>query len=303
MTSIVLELQREAYEHNTSISILLRKAYTLAKKLQVTEFEKWCDLELNGYDNHELPDYRFVHGEVKARNPYVGYIPAIFTPELHEIISKRNIPQPITEIEEYVRTGETNGNGTLMYTFTSDQQLMLMKLTGHDFQISLHIPTSQFKKIIDRVRNIILEWTLKLEEQNVRGEGMTFSDNEKQRASKTEGTIINYIGNMSNSQLQQNTTNSTQTLQISESIKDELTSLIHDIKKLKEEVADPELQAELTSELEVLEAQVKSPKPKHTIIGETLKSIRNITEGIAGSLIASGIAAKIPIILTTLGVS
>ncbi|MFD2671623.1 AbiTii domain-containing protein [Marinicrinis sediminis] len=279
---------------------LLRKAYTLAKKLQVSEFADWANLELNGYKgNKDIPDYREVHGEIKAFNPYHGYIPAYFQPETNKLISKRPIVTPITEIEEQIKMGETQGKGMLMYKFPSDVQLSLMKMSGYDFEVSLHIPTSQFQRIVDRVRNIILEWTLKLEEQNILGEGMTFTEMEKQKAA---GSIVNIIGNMINSQLQQNTTESIQSLKVEALVgKEELIALIGDVKRLYEEIQNQEIKNELSAEIEVLEAQVKSPKPKNNIIRETLKSIRNIAEGTTGSLVATGIQTKISALLSNLG--
>lgn len=301
MESIVLELQREAYQHDTSVSILLRKAYTLSKKLRVNEFVSWANLELNGYKSVEdLPDYRIVHGETKALNPYHGYIPAYFQPEMSEMISKRNILQPITEIETLIKQGDKK-DGILMYKFPANVQQSLMKMMEYPLEVSLHIPTSQFQKIIERVRNIILEWTLKLEEEGVFGEGMTFTDREKEKAVNSTTPIINIIGNMTNSQMQQNTSNSTQALNVGELKKEDLKTLISELKSFSEEVKETKIKEELMSEIEILEIQAKSPNPKKGIIGETLKSIRNIAEGTTGSLLATAIQEKIKLILPMLG--
>ena len=48
--------------------------------------------------------------------------------------------------------------------------------------------------IIEKVKNTILEWTLKLEEEGVLGEGMRFSDKEKQTAMALPQTVNNYYG-------------------------------------------------------------------------------------------------------------
>ncbi|OUM85452.1 hypothetical protein [Parageobacillus thermoglucosidasius] len=300
MDSIVLELQREAYDQNVPVTTLLRKAYTVAKKLQISELEKWCLLELNGYtDPESLPDYRCVHGELKAFNPYRGYIPVYAQKELHEILHKRFITQSIAEIEEYIRMGEESKGNMLQYSFAGEQQLLLTQFTGVDFPFSLHIPTSEFKKITERVRNFILEWTLKLEEGQILGEGMTFSQNEKERASKmAENITINWIGTMNNSQLQQHSINSSQSLKVveNEKIKEELITFVNDVKKLLEELQDSKLKEELASDIEVIEAQIRSPKPKTGIIKEALKSIKNIAEGTTSSIIATTIINKIPLL-------
>ncbi len=45
--------------------------------------------------------------------------------------------------------------------------------------------------IIEKVKNTVLEWTLKLEEEGVLGEGMRFSDKEKQNAKALPQTVNN----------------------------------------------------------------------------------------------------------------
>ncbi|MBT2764045.1 hypothetical protein [Paenibacillus sp. ISL-20] len=300
MESLVLELQREAYHQQTSASSLLRKAYTLSRKLKVHKFTEWAELELNGYkDSKNLPEYRSLNGEIKAFNPYRGYIPAYFHAEIESLIKVKEIFSPITEVELLVKQGE-EGEGMLMYKFPSEIQLRLMEMNRVDFEVSLHIPVSQFNNILNKVRNIILDWTLELEEEGVLGEGMTFSEKEQQKANESSAPIINYIGNMINSQLQQNTENSVQELKVGEFKVESLVDFLGKLEKFQDEISDPELKRELESEIEVLKSQVKSPKPKKSIIREALKSVRNITEGISGSLIATGILHEATAILSSL---
>ena len=45
MEGIVLELEREALDENVGIEALLRKAYLVARKLKLTDFEKWINNE------------------------------------------------------------------------------------------------------------------------------------------------------------------------------------------------------------------------------------------------------------------
>lgn len=53
MSSVILELQNEMVSSKGSICDLLRKAYIIARKLRVTDFEKWLNNELNGYKRCE----------------------------------------------------------------------------------------------------------------------------------------------------------------------------------------------------------------------------------------------------------
>ena len=48
--------------------------------------------------------------------------------------------------------------------------------------------------IIEKVKNTILEWTLKLEEKGIIGDNMTFTEKEKNTATSIPQTINNYYG-------------------------------------------------------------------------------------------------------------
>jgi hypothetical protein len=78
MSSIVLDLQRDMLDSNKKVSNLLRKAYVIARKLEVKDFETWTYNELNGYNqNLEVPLYRTLIGELRYWNPYHGWMYAI----------------------------------------------------------------------------------------------------------------------------------------------------------------------------------------------------------------------------------
>jgi hypothetical protein len=47
MSSVIVELQREALDRNVHVSDLLRKALVVARNLALTEFQSWIELELN----------------------------------------------------------------------------------------------------------------------------------------------------------------------------------------------------------------------------------------------------------------
>lgn len=62
MEGIVIQLEKEALDESVSIESLLRKAYLVARKLKLSDFEEWINNEQNGY-KREVPDYRMIHGE------------------------------------------------------------------------------------------------------------------------------------------------------------------------------------------------------------------------------------------------
>jgi AbiTii len=77
--SLVLELQEDCLGTDTSTLAVLRKALVVARKLGVSDLREWIQLELNGYGRaDEIPKYRIVSGQLKAWNPYQGWIGVIF---------------------------------------------------------------------------------------------------------------------------------------------------------------------------------------------------------------------------------
>ena len=95
---IVLELQKQAIDENTSLEELLRKAFLVSRKLKLNEFENWIRQEQNGYSG-KVPDYRILNGEMKAWNPVRGvWIPIVSEAEISKMISKMPFGMSIASI-------------------------------------------------------------------------------------------------------------------------------------------------------------------------------------------------------------
>jgi len=214
--SLVLELQREALSQDWNVSPLLRKAKAVAVKLKLEEFRVWVDLELDGYQNQEVPPYRVIKGQVKAQNPYRGLIPMMFgDPEIAEKVSTHHCRMGLGPIEELVSKHDESG-GMLHIPLPDYLQLLLMKGQG-EFPLPciLLIPKSGLVRILDSVRNTILDWSLKLEADGILGKEMSFSTQEKEVASGKAEQLrppisFVYIEKMINSQIQQGSHGSSQ---------------------------------------------------------------------------------------------
>lgn len=204
MSSIILDLQKDSLNEKISATQLLRKALVVAKKLNATEFIEWISYELNGYEDLEkLPKYRKVGGQVMVYNPYHGWQPVIFSsPKESELMSSRNVFSPINEIEHLCEN--TTENSVITYTLPDGMTKNLMKSTLG--MVPYFVANeSQMKGIIEAVKNIILNWSLKLEEDGIVGEDLTFSETDKQKVGSNIYNIENFtgvIGNISDSNLQ-----------------------------------------------------------------------------------------------------
>ncbi|MGI5968849.1 MAG: hypothetical protein ACOX76_04185 [Lachnospiraceae bacterium] len=190
MEGIVLELEREALDENVSIEVLLRKAYLVARKLKLTDFEEWINNEQNGYVG-EVPKYRMIEGEYKALNPYKGWIPVVLSANVAKVIAKVPLYNSISSLCDVYNTSEGSVSFTVGAEFT---EFLNKSSEGYDTKFSFYSSRSEIYRIISMVRNKILDWALLLEENEIFGEGMTFTEREKEIASTTK-VINNYTNN------------------------------------------------------------------------------------------------------------
>lgn len=197
MGSIVLELQNEIVSSNCDVVNVLRRAHLIASKLKLTDFDKWIQYELNGYpDQESCPEYRKIRGSLKAFNPYNGWIPALIQDnEFEKMICERKLANSISEIISLCESSENS----LISEFSGEQLALFNKMFDSPLSMryALHIPTTAVKDIEEKVKNTILEWTLKLEAEGIVGENMTFSEKEKDCAINIPQTVNNYYGNTS----------------------------------------------------------------------------------------------------------
>lgn len=212
MSSLVLELQRDALDESVTVLSLLRKGLVVARKLSIQEFQHWIKNELDGYpDGVEPPQYRFMYGELKARNPIRGWIPMIVPPEFQDIISKRPIHQPISQIESLIEN--TKSAKSSLVTMPPALDELLRKYDYIPYEMAIHIDPSQARGVLEAVRNVVLEWSLKLEEDGVLGEGMTFSKEERAVAAQHDYSSFTQIIKMEQSQMQNSSSESQSNLE------------------------------------------------------------------------------------------
>jgi hypothetical protein len=287
VSNIVIDLQKDALNPDVRVEDLLRKALVVSKKLNIVDIEKWITNELNGYSKTtDIPAYRKIRGIIKAFNPYQGWIPVIFEDEEDkEIASTSANIQAIGEISAMAK----NEDKSLYCEISPELHKELCRQNGVTFDMRIFMSKTEMIGILEHVRNEILNWSLDLEKSGIFGEELSFTQSEKEIAAEKHYTIINNIGSISNSQIQQASTTLEQKIEI-----DNLDEIIINAKKLLDEnKLSKEKSDELESDIVTIESQQKSPNPKQNIIAESIKSMRTIAEGAAGSLIASGLITLI----------
>lgn len=228
--SIVLKLQKKCLDSNEDLQGLLREAFVISSKLNLKEFKNWINHELFGYPDQTItPEYRKVTTTLSFFNPYRGWIPANVPPELENSLGHSKNTQPIGELENLIQDNDMLSLGLDLQAISD-----LQSLFNTDFQPRLTTHSSQLYGIIQKVRNLLLEWTLKLEEENILGsDDLIFSEKEKEVAKKNihienfNGIMgnVDKLGNMSTGD---NSTN----IYNENNISNEIDNLISEIKKL-----------------------------------------------------------------------
>ena len=199
MTALVIDLQKKALDSKTDITELIRFALVVATKLEISEFKHWIEKEIKGYEkNDQIPSYRIVEGQIKAWNPYNGWIPIIFENHKEEKkLSSRSVGQSIGSLEDLLKNSKQENFLQIPYPL-SIQHKLRKGMDDLPLTPTLIIGKTQLFGILDAVRNVILDWSLKLEKDGIVGEGMTFSKNEKVLANQSTYNIENFTGNIGN---------------------------------------------------------------------------------------------------------
>lgn len=276
--SIVIELQRAAQNDSVRVSTLLRRALVVARKLDVTDIEDWIANEMNGYAS-DVPPYRVIPGRVSVRNPFHGWQPVVFSnAEMAETCSKRALGDAVPKLETYER------GAPMGVSLPEDIKQDLMKwMSPVPLEPVFLIDYSAIAGVLDAVRNRILEWSLQLERDGIMGEDDTFSPEEK---SKAVHNVQNFYGNVTGSQVLQGET-------VSQIHFESLQDVVDQVRSQLPNDLDGDSREEIEAELQTIEAQLKSPKPKSQIIRQSLLTVRNLLTGAGGGVLAQLVAKAI----------
>ena len=161
---------------------------------------------------------------------------------------------------------------------------MMREANGVTMRPALRFSTVQVQGVIEKVRSRVLEWALDLKAKGVLGEGMTFTQQEKQTVQQQHY----HFGDVSGSQIQIGSNSSNQTQTQTGGDMAALSALIELLRDaIQQGRIEAEVRDELQAELATLQAQAASPKPKWAVIKATAESIKAVLENAAGSVLAA----------------
>lgn len=282
MPALVTELVNAAIDTSVSPGDLLRRALVVTKRLAVPELVEWISKELDGYHSGDVPDYRRVRGTLMAENPMHGYIPLFAPPDIDELLSDYEIRQSVPELIQ-VALSTTGIYSHLPRNVEHSLMQMMRESNGIAMRPVLAFSIVQVQGVIEKARSRVLEWALDLESKGVHGDGMTFSQEEKQIVQQHY-----HFRDVSGSQIQIGSNGSNQTQTHTGGDMAALSALIELLcDAIQQGSVGGEARDELQAELATLQAQAASPKPKWAVIKATAGSIKAVLENAAGSGLAS----------------
>jgi hypothetical protein len=194
-------LQQACLNDSIPCSSLLLKAYAIAMKLGMKDTAEVFSHELNGYkdaDKNILPEYRRVLVNTEAYDAYYDrWIPVTFPSKSK--FNKHSVVESITEIEKIDQTK----CDTLEVRLNADAQMIIHKVTNMTEPMLVHqiFAAAQATSILQKVRKVILDWSLELESKGILGENLEFSDAEQKKAKNMPSIQIINNGIISNSNM------------------------------------------------------------------------------------------------------
>lgn len=271
----------------------------IAKKLSIQDMSEFLLKELEGYSNRDkLPYYRLLSGQ-----PYIT-----------DLITQSSQPLPIigkdTEwlsvlpfresISSLQHTIDNNENYIELKCPDETEKLILELMTveshsalgirtisneKHRYRPFLVFPTGRLNDIVNMTRKMILDWALKLEEEGILGEGLAFTEKEKNMTQNFTYNIAGPVANMANhnegSTVNQTTSNSFNTGDF-QALSDELQKIgvdLEDIKQLKDILAEESQQKNEDGYGEKVTSWIKN------VCVKSMSTVTNIGKAIAPAAI------------------
>ncbi|MDF2603492.1 hypothetical protein [Sphingomonas sp.] len=194
MSGLVDQLQADALSADVPVSTLLRKTKLAAVKLGLNDALEWVEGELNGYRGDDLPKYRRIGSTLEGMDRYRNAMPIVIGDEkMDAMLREVELREPIGNYESILARSTGEGQISMMMDVGVVQR-MNEAFDWDLVQVRQIIPHGSLTGIIDRVRNMVLDWAIELERAGITGEGLVFSPAERQKAASASIHIGTFHG-------------------------------------------------------------------------------------------------------------
>lgn len=281
---IIQEIQEDLLKDNVKLSVILRKAYIPAVKLNLLNLKEWLDKETQGYEfNDELPQYRKIQGCCKALNPFYGWsIVNFHSKQAEQELSIVPYGKTVFEIEDILdKTDYTE----FQVPLTTDL-IAKYGITGCSSLVSV-FPRRKLANIINGAKSFLIAYIAKLDDVGIIGKDSEFTMEEKNKAQTvvhqtinvSGGNFMNQIATINSKQIQNNSLDMKQVKELYELI-------FNNIKKIG---LDEERISLLEKEMQTLRIELEKEAHNPSLIQQSLQSIKNIIEGATESILGQAI--------------
>ncbi len=173
----------------------------VATKLRLSDAKVWIDYELGGYAKDAAPKYRELNCELVAYTSR-GYIPVVFQdPQMAADLKKVILCDPVAHLEELANSS----GGTVYIPFHEALEKELMEYFDEQLRPLRKVGPQQLKSVLQAIRDGVLRWSLQLEQDGILGDGLMFTEDERERAATQRihiGTFNGVLGDVSESVVQ-----------------------------------------------------------------------------------------------------
>ena len=287
--TLLREIQAATTDQNVDISNLLRKAKILAARLGNPEFEVWVDNELNGYtDQESVPPYRILPVTAKGTlsNGFYTWndfhIMTTFLPEKFKDWGERcYLRQPIATIASLAQ------RTSLSIPWPAELAAKYGAQGTNDWQCIKawsQVNPDDVRGVLDTVRTRLLSFSLRLEAQSPRA-GEPDSEPEQIPPERLRPLVINtFYGSVGN--VAQSSEGFTQSVTVGSSPADLARLVAEMTTHLSELGLDEHQERRARAQIEAIKAELEGD-PDNEIILQSGRTLRNITEGAIGGLLAT----------------
>jgi AbiTii len=287
--SLLREIQHDVAGSGSDAATVLRKCKILASRLHSMEFDQWLAWELDGYPlSQQTPDYRrltvthYASFHDGVWNVPKAAVPLQLVPEEHR--------EAFTFIEFRDGIAKADSLARSKNVITIERPEAIFALQGKMYpEMNCHhvwgeISSIEFQQLLSAVRNRVLDFSLKVEAENPNsGEAPPNSQPvpEEKLRPLVQNIFYGTVGAVA-----QDSKHFNQTVAIDVSPQ-EIVRLVNEFETHIDELAlNHEERRRAEAQISTLKAE-SVQEPDVALVRQAARSLRNITEGAIGSLIAT----------------
>jgi hypothetical protein len=288
--SLLRDIQNETATAGGDVVSVLRKCKVLASRLSSDELTRWVDFELDGYpESQPIPDYQRLRVNCYANFMNIRWransqdVPPFAIPEEYResIFSPVEFRDGITVAIAYSGEGASIEASKLQILIQRHRVMFPQMQCSRAWKV---IAATEFQQLISAVNNRILDFSLKIESENPSaGEAPPNSQpiSRSRLQPLVQNTFYGPVGNLS-----QNGERITQTANMGVEPQD-LTRLVDELTAHLDELhLDSPQRQRAEAQIATLKAELIE-EPNADVVRQAGRTLRNITEGAIGSLIAT----------------